>query len=76
MVKDRLVRRLKMFEEEITNAEKTNDECYILMNFTNNSATIEYFNYSDELKNKMMQSFTEDDWISLERYGFREGGTY
>lgn len=70
MVKDWATKRFKIFEDEIIIEESNNEECYVLMNFTNHPAVLEYVNYSEVLANKMKQSFTQDDWDYLERYGF------
>ena len=69
LVKDKIIERFKIFEEEINKEEFSNDDTYVLMDFSYHPLNIKYVNYSDGLVLKMKGSFTDDDLVFLERFG-------
>ncbi len=70
LVKDKIIERFKIFDEEISKEEGFSDDAvYVLMDFSYHPLNIKYVNYSDGLVLKMKGSFTDDDLIFLERFG-------
>lgn len=69
-LKDSILERFKILEEEINKEEiKSINTPYILMDFRHHPVKIKYRNYSKILEDKMNKSFTDDDLKYLVTYG-------